>query len=404
MTTNRIDRIAGMQDVGPDAYERRGETADKIRSFLASKGYAPIDTPVIEDAELLVRKSGGEFVSRMYTFTDPGGRRVSLRPEFTSSVIRYFIEESESLDLPVRVQYGGPVFRYEQARDDAYRQFTQVGAELIGATGADADAEVLSTAWAALEAAGVEEYRVRVGHIGVLQSFLSGFQLSEPARLFVIGNVNGLRNGDTDTPGLVEQARSVGLLASEASQIGDEPPAVADDAAARDFVRAVLAGGVSGPVGRRTSEEIVERLLQKAGQGSQPERIEEALNLAAKLARLNGEATQVLTKARDLAAGNAAAAAAVDELESLFKALTTQGIDRDRLELDLGLARGLSYYTGVIFDFVAGKEDTVLGGGGRYDALVRALGGEHTPALGFAYTLERVVEAVTTSMSAPVAE
>ncbi len=400
MTINPIERLAGMKDVGPAAFGRRSGTTEKIKSHLSSKGYESIETPIIEDAELFVRKSGGEFVSRMYTFTDPGGRRVSLRPEFTSSVIRHFIQERDSLNLPVRVQYGGPVYRYEQASGGAYRQFTQVGAELIGAAGVAADAELLSTAWAGLEAAGVKKHVVRLGHIGVLQSFLSEFDLSEPAKLFVIGNVDRLKNGKADRAVLVEQARAVGLLASEGTP-GHAPPDGADYTSAKKFIQTVLSSGAASPVGRRTSEEIVERLLQKAGQSSQPDRLEEALNVAGKLARLSGVPGDVLKHARTIAAENARANEALDELEGLFVALESDWVDRARVELDLGLARGLSYYTGVIFDFVhaVDGQQIVLGGGGRYDALVRALGGESTPALGFAYTLERVVEAASTPVA-----
>ena len=82
----------------------------------------------------------------------------------------------------------------------------------------------------------------------------------------------------------------------------------------------------------------------------------------------------------------------LDELQALCDALSARGIDRSRMVVDLGLARGISYYTGVIFELTL--DGAYLGGGGRYDGLVRALGGEDMPALGFAFALDQLVDAV----------
>ena len=74
-----------------------------------------VSTPIVEDANLFVRKSGGELVTQLYAFTDPGGRAVCLRPEFTSAVIRYYLSLGDTADSPSRFQYFGPVFRYDPA-------------------------------------------------------------------------------------------------------------------------------------------------------------------------------------------------------------------------------------------------------------------------------------------------
>ena len=91
-----------MSDIQQDERTRVNETSEAVRVFLEEWGYDLIDTPILEDAELFVRKSGGELTRQMFTFTDLGGHRITLRPEFTSSVIRHFIEKSEDISLPVR--------------------------------------------------------------------------------------------------------------------------------------------------------------------------------------------------------------------------------------------------------------------------------------------------------------
>ena len=394
-------RLAGMRDIVGDAYSRLGQTADGLRDYLSRKGYEAVDTPLLEDAELFVRKSGGELTSRMYTFTDPGGHRVSLRPEFTSSLIRHFIEEGDTSALPARWQYGGPVFRYERGDHGGYRQFTQVGAELIGAGGVDADAEVLAVASLGLQEAGLRGHQVRVGHLGVLRELLKSYGLSEPARLFVIGNLNGLKTGLADVAGLMQQARDVGLLRGGAGR-STEGLTEAEGQATRDLIQGVLTGAVSGPMGRRTTEQIVDRLLRKVREADAPDKLKGALTLASELASVEGSPASALEQGRAIAEGHGLKKTPFDDLGRLFEALASNGLGESRLVLDLGLVRGIAYYSGVIFELfhTVSPDGASLGGGGRYDGLVRALGGDDVPALGFAYALEQVVNALEHEKSA----
>ena len=156
MPSSQILSLPGMADVTGGSFERSAKIVDALGAYYASRGYAPIDTPIVEDAELFVRKSGGELSGMLYTFDDPGGNRVSLRPEFTPSVIRHYIEHASELGTPVRLRYCGPVFRYHSLDGGDLRQFTQVGTEFIGLAGRDADAEILSIACGGVENRGTE--------------------------------------------------------------------------------------------------------------------------------------------------------------------------------------------------------------------------------------------------------
>ena len=96
-------RLKGMEDRGPESTGVLAWAGDVLRSFLVRYGYRRVDTPLLEDTDLLLRKSGGELASKMYTFTDPGGHRVSLRPEFTSSIVRAYLQGMNGgKPLPVR--------------------------------------------------------------------------------------------------------------------------------------------------------------------------------------------------------------------------------------------------------------------------------------------------------------
>lgn len=390
MSSTQVGRLPGMRDLRGGAYRRIKEVADRLDSFAEERGYEAVQTPVLEETELFARKSGGELTGQLYSFVDPAGHSVSLRPEFTSSVIRHFVAERDRLETPVRWQYGGPVFRYDG--DGAYRQFHQMGAELIGLGGVEADAEVLGLAWDALGEAGVDSARIRIGHLGVLQHLLEAYDLSEAARLFVFGGIHDLRAGKTDTETMAQRAREMGLMRDPHELAGLADIGNLSGETAVELVQGVLAGPMSGNTGRRSGREIIDRLISKFRSMDRPESLEAALELVASLASVEGEPEAALARAREAATGLGLNAGPLDELQALCDALSARGIDRSRMVVDLGLARGISYYTGVIFELTL--DGAYLGGGGRYDGLVRALGGEDMPALGFAFALDQLVDAV----------
>ena len=384
-----------MRDSDPPTYGRILDAAKAVSACFASAGYEMIDTPLLEETELFVRKSGGELTSRLYSFTDPGGNRVSLRPEFTSSVIRFFVQQQASLSVPARLQYSGPVFRYEPGSGEGFRQFTQVGVELVGAGGVDADAEIISLAWEGLDQAGLEHRLVRIGHLGVLRSVLDSHGLSEPASQFIISNIQALKSGGEGFPDLMAKAERAGLLGTSLDYAGDAGAHEGDQQASQTLIEDVLRESMPAPVGRRTTEQIVARLLRKLHQTDDLSSFEDALDLAAQLVRIEGPPAKVVDEARRMSARRGVETDTFDELGSLVGLIEAGGVPQAQVVLDLGLARGLGYYTGVIFEVVhlGDNGDTSLGGGGRYDDLVRALGGdEDTPAMGFAYNLEQVVE------------
>ena len=174
-----IPQLPGMKDESPEQLRVRVELQDSIVAQLTDQGYLSIDTPIVQPAELFLRKSGGELASRMYTFDDPGGNKVSLRPEFTASVIRYYIEHLSDLNLPVKIQYSGPVFRYDEKK--IYGQFNQIGAEILGGSDPILDAESVLLASSCLSNVGLYSRNMRIvlGDVGVLHSIFSGMGLSQ---------------------------------------------------------------------------------------------------------------------------------------------------------------------------------------------------------------------------------
>ena len=147
------------------------------------------------------------------------------------------------------------------------------------------------------------------------------------------------------------------------------------------------------PVGRRTTDDIIARLLRKVHNADGPDAFGRALGFADRLARLAGEPRCALRRARETASECGISAAPLDELEALVDMLPDAGVP---ITLDLGMARGISYYTGMIFELAPPNGcGEALGGGGRYDGLVQALGGRDcVPALGFAYNVNALLDAL----------
>jgi histidyl-tRNA synthetase len=165
-----IQAPRGTYDVLPDAAARRERLEDQAQRILGAAGYRRIETPAFEATELFARAVGEatDIVRKeMYTFDDGGGRSLTLRPEGTAPVCRAYIEHGmHKLPQPVKLWYLSSFFRAEAPQRGRYRQFWQVGAELIGSAGPDSDAELIVLLADLLEGLGVKDVRLRLASLG----------------------------------------------------------------------------------------------------------------------------------------------------------------------------------------------------------------------------------------------
>lgn len=413
-----VRRLPGFRDSGGLEQAARETAVQACRRQFDLRGYERLETPYLEETELFLRKSGGELASRLCSFTDPAGYPVSLRPEFTAPVLRHVIEGGNLQGLPLRIQYAGPVFRYA-ARDDGEsldeesRQFTQVGAELIGGAGPRADGEILAMAWEGVRALGVPAPLLVLGHVGLLWDLLRPFGLSERGRLFLVSRVDELRDGPDAVVVARARARGLGLLpGGPASASG---PADAGEPESLKLVESVLERTVREPIGRspgaRSPGEIVARLARKITSLEDAVMFDDALELLGELATVRGELDDAMKKGRAVVRRRNSDDAPFDQIVRTVGAVLDEGVPKDALRVDFGLARGIAYYTGMVFDLASGASGTPgptgglgssLGGGGRYDGLPRALGAESdVPALGFAYDLEAALDVAAREAAPP---
>ena len=153
-----IAGVRGTRDILPGEVERWQRLEEVARDVCRRYGYHEIRTPVLERESLFAKGTGEstDIVQKeMYTFTDKGGDKVTLRPENTAGIARCFISEGLAHSAPLKVFYSGPMFRYERPQKGRLRQFHQIGVELIGVAQPQADIEVIACGVRVLDDLGV---------------------------------------------------------------------------------------------------------------------------------------------------------------------------------------------------------------------------------------------------------
>jgi histidyl-tRNA synthetase len=153
-----LQPVRGTRDLIGEDQRRHAHVIDTARRVASLYGFDEWATPIFEDTGVFARTLGdtSDVVTKeMYTFTDRGGDSVTLRPENTAGVCRALVSNGLTQSLPQKVFYAGPMFRYERPQKGRYRQFHQIGAELIGPAESLADAEVIAMGWAILQALGI---------------------------------------------------------------------------------------------------------------------------------------------------------------------------------------------------------------------------------------------------------
>jgi histidyl-tRNA synthetase len=155
---NALQPVRGTRDLIGDDAARHAHVVDTARRITALYGFSEWQTPIFEDTKVFSRTLGetSDVVTKeMYTFDDRGGDSVTLRPEGTAGVCRALITAGLTQTLPQKVFYAGPMFRYERPQKGRYRQFHQIGVELLGPSLPLADAEVIACGWQILNELGI---------------------------------------------------------------------------------------------------------------------------------------------------------------------------------------------------------------------------------------------------------
>jgi histidyl-tRNA synthetase len=305
----------GVPDYVPPESAQFVAVRDGLLGAARRAGYGDIELPIFEDTVLFARGVGQstDVVSKeMYTFTDRGDRSVTLRPEGTAGVVRAVIEHGlDRGQLPLKLCYAGPFFRYERPQAGRYRQLQQVGVEAIGVDDPALDAEVIAIADFGFRELGLDGFRLEITSLGddtcrpqyreLLQDFLLSLDLDAQTRMRA--QVNPLRVLDDKRPHIREMTAAAPVMLDHLS-----------DGAKQHF-------------------------------------------------------------------------------ETVLANLDALGVP---YVINPRLVRGLDYYTKTTFEFVHDGlgSQSGIGGGGRYDGLMRELGGKDLSGIGFGLGVDRTMLAL----------
>jgi len=168
----------GVRDWLPQEYAYKREIEEKIREVFRSWSYAEVLTPTFESTEALAQGLGERLMQQTFRFNDPLGQSLALRTEMTTPIARVVSARLRHASLPLRISYVAPAFRYEEPQLGRMREFTQAGAELIGAAGPAADAEALFMAIETLDAVGLSDARFDINDAAIVDGALAAAGLT----------------------------------------------------------------------------------------------------------------------------------------------------------------------------------------------------------------------------------
>ncbi|MGC9515669.1 histidine--tRNA ligase [Methanocrinis sp.] len=349
-----IQRPRGTRDFLPEDSFRRGAVRKRMQEILEGWGYREISTPTFEHLELFTAKSGPSIIDEIYAFKDKGGRDLALRPELTAPVMRMYVNELQTAPKPLRLHYFGNCFRYERPQRGRFREFWQLGAELIGSDRPDAEAEVIALAEELVRSTGISG-DLHLGYLGLIRAMMRMIPASErPAVMKFIDKKERalldekLQEIGADHLGLIELIDLKGRRALDrAAEMAEDLARMSEDAA---------------PEVKKAEAESSEAASSDTGD---------------RAARSDRAAPTDLDFAH---------------FSELVDLLAAYGVEAT---VDFEIVRGLEYYTGTVFEIYAsglGAQNQICGGG-TYQ-LAGLLGGQETRSTGFGIGFDRIMEIV----------
>ena len=327
--------LSGFLELLPREQMMMTHMMDTIKNTFESYGFIPLDTPVLEKAEILLAKSGGETAKQVYRFSR-GDSDIAMRFDLTVPLAKYVAKNYSSLTFPFKRFQIGKVYRGERAQKGRFREFYQADIDIIGDTKLDImnDAEVPSIIYNIFTSLGLDGFTIRINNRKVLSGFFEILDLSE--------NV-------TDILRIVDKIEKIG------------PDAVAKE-------------------------------LEDLGASS--EQCREIL----KFISISGSTQQVIEQLRAYSNKSAVFDAGVDELEAVANGIAAFNVPEKNYKIDLCIARGLDYYTGTVYETTFNKHPEIgsICSGGRYDNLAEYYTDKKLPGVGISIGLTRLFYILST--------
>jgi len=333
--TDRITprTLKGFRDYPPEKMIPREQLVETARRVYRSFGFRPMDTPALEYLEILTGKGSDETDKQLYQFRDHGDRRVGLRFDLTVPLARFVAQHIQDLGTPFKRYQIANVWRGENTQRGRYREFMQCDFDTIGTTSTTADIETVLVIHALLEAIGFNEFTIRVNNRQVLSGLLEKLDL-------------------------IDQSTAVLRALDKLPKIGPE--------------------------------KVAAELTSTAG--ATPQQADAVLQLS----ELSGSNAEILAQLEPLITGNETGRRGLDQLTELVEAVAAAKVPASRLKLDVSIARGLDYYTGMVVETFLDELPGIgsVCSGGRYDNLAEVYSKQRHPGVGASLGLDRLLAAL----------
>lgn len=364
----------------------------RIMAVFEEAGFDHIAPDILQPADIFLERSGEDIRANSYVFTDPEGAEMCLRPDITVPACRYHLMHAPKPDSEARYCYCGPAFRFTQG-GRAPSEFGQAGIEWLAAADSEAsEARVLGLAIAAVKAAGLKRFRVKLGDLHLFHALLDGLDMPKRWRQRLIHQFW--------RPQTFRETLARFAAREEQSRTSISPfvdAVVGKDASeTRYWVDSELARKGLNPVGGRMADDIAARLADKAADRSAHPLAPEAVHAINAYLAIEGDAAAALKQLEGVAK-SPSYREALERYRRRIEAMRGEGLKPEDFFFAAPFGRNLEYYTGFVFQIEA---DAALGplqvaGGGRYDDLLSDIGSPvPVSAVGCAIGTEQLLAAV----------
>lgn len=332
MKTIQPRTLKGFRDFLPEDMKIRQQVIAIFKQVFESYGYEPLETPTLEHADILLGKYGEEAEKLIYQFEDRGGRKVAMKYDLTVPTCRVVAQYGDKIPLPFKRYQIQPVWRADNTQKGRFREFYQCDADTIGTPSMLADAEFILMGLQIMKKLGFVDFIARINN-----------------RKFI----DGLVQYAGATP---EQFYSICIAIDKLEKIG-------------------LDGVIKEMESRQVSSEVIQKIIE--------------------VVKLQGSNSELITILKAMMKDIPIAMEGLLELETLFSYLKKADAPEKEYAFDLSIIRGLSYYTGPVWEFTV-RDGGVgsVAGCGRYDNLVGLYLGRDIPATGGSFGIERIFEVI----------
>jgi len=369
--------------------------AQRLLGAFTRAGYEQVAPSIIQPAGLFLDVVGEALRARTYVFTDPEGEELCLRPDLTVPTCRLHLARHPGGSVPARYCYNGPAFRYQTGSADSAhpREFRQAGIESFAAADRERDdAAVLALIVQALREAGLEQYQLKIGDLGLFSALLEALAMPKRWRRLLRHYFWRPEAFHAELARLTSATalKELGVPRQLVERLDPDQPEEA-----QGFVAEYLDQSGWELIGARTLPEIAERVLAEVADAREtplaPQTaalIESYVAITAP-ARDAGRRIEALQRANKIDLGPA-----LDAFRRRLELIEAAGVATAGATFSAEFGRDLEYYTGFVFEISVPKlgPRSPIAGGGRYDSLVADVGAATAvPAVGSSIHTERLL-------------